>query len=769
MEKRREGDEWSDEWLRALRRYLAGRSERPEIEDVVSYWRQTPGASWQQLRWGLGALGRGGHQGPPASVADFLAEYARAVGAKRLLDPFVTSPLLLAGVVEDLPGAEAVALGPQESLNQLGRELKPTLDWRTGHPPDLLDALEVEFDFIVGSPPLGLRHDGQYPVREGVGEYAFSLLADLASRVTPGGRIVLLLADGFLSRREAIRARELLAESGLFMEAAVSVEHGIPDSEIATHLFVFTRRAPDDKLFVARLGPGIEVSAIVRNLIDRKAGAALELGWLYDRDKYRGWAAASAERDLIEALGFSQHPVMSLADLTTDITRHKGGGEVTANAVYLPQWPGGQASTTPPRKEKRNVFQLTIDPCLALADYVAGWLNEPLGRTARRAYATGATVQRIALPDVGALLLLVPPIDEQAKLIRSDQELRLIGREIAQRRSELWLGRVSVEEASRLVGRIEAIGENEETTAFPSLDDWIEGLPFPLAAIAYDFHAVNDTQVKVDRLQHLFEAFAIFGVTVLFSAVKRDAQLYEELAGKLRRAGKRHAVLDRADYNTWVDLGRSLCKPVRLLLTDESGPEDLVALFGSIDRQFIERLVAQDFWESVDAARTLRNARSHGGAEGEKERRAKLERLEGALLGLRQATVGLFDDVEVVRPGRSEEGDDGIFIFDRAERVAGSRRTFREREVHATSSMKSKGLHLVSASGLVHAPLQLLPFITLHAPPESDESAAFFYNRRADETEGIGYRYVSYHYEAQPESFIADPVIDAILDDLKPI
>lgn len=548
--ERRETD--SGEWIRTLKEYLFSRQRGgpPQFADVVAYWNEnSSGTDWRQLRAALAVALPGAPIGPPPIVGDFLAKYARAVGAKRILDPFASSPFLVAGVLEDLPGGEGQALVPSEQSATLGLELVSSIEWAVGHPPHLLGELRQEFDFIVSSPPLGMRGDERYPVATGLGEYAYSLLVDLAPLVTPGGKMALLLPDGFLFR-EGVKVRESLADFGLFLEAAVSVEHGLHDREIKTHLFVFTRREPDSRLFIARLGEGIDVGAIVRNLIEREAGAALELGWLYEFERYRGWAAASAERELLEAFGYSKHPIRTLGEITSQIGRRKAGSAAPSNAVYLPEWPGGQATTTPPKDQRRNVFRLVIDPDLALADYVAGWFNEPLGQTARRAYSAGATVERISLPDVAQLYLLLPPLEDQAKIIRSDQELRLIRREISQRRSDLWQGRVSLEETGHLVQEIAAIRGADETRVVASLEQWIEQLPFPLASIAYDFHAVNDTQVQVDRLQHLFEAFAIFGATILFSAVRRDEALYQGIADKLRRAASRRAILDRADYST---------------------------------------------------------------------------------------------------------------------------------------------------------------------------------------------------------------------------
>lgn len=758
-----------DAALRTLRNWLAHHpgADVGELGDALAKLGRSP--SWRELGTALELLGRRSPGGAPPFVADFVAHLAAVRGASTILDPFATSPTMIAALAERLPNAKAVALTPNESVERLGRTVAPRVEWRRTMASQRLDELEERFDFIAGTPPVGRRND-QFPVRRGLGDYANSLMVDAAEQLVPSGALAFLVADGFFFRADARRTQAALAKLGLRVEAAISIEGGLrPQSEIPTSLLLVTHGDPLHEVFVGRLDSVIEPGLLIENMTERKHGEFLQLGVLYPVDRYRGWRALLSERELLVGLGNVRGPIAELDEIARRYVRLPAAeDDESANSIYMPEFPRAAVLVEPPDKP-RGYTRIDLDPERANARWVAAWFNEPLGRTARLALATGGTIERIRPQDMGRLFVGLPPVEEQAAAISVAQELQLIAGEVADTRAGLWTGQLSVTSAQSFLHRVRGAFSDDQghVSTAPTVERWIEHLPFPLAGVGRMYLAVKPTRDKVDHLQHFFEAYAIFTATILVSAVRRDAQTYEETIAKLRSGTESgRSVLDRADFHTWINLGRTVAKRIRGRLNADKSGEIRATLFGSVPASFVDTLVAGEYWNAFDAARLVRNERGHGGIETERWLAGKLARLDASLNDLRLLAPHAFATVDLVRPGSAEQGDDDLFTFDRAERLMGSNMMFAERELQSTASMRGRGLYLVPTDQVAENPLLLLPLIQLRKVPETEERAVYYYNRRLTEDEGSGFRFVSYHFEGRPEEQFIDPDLASLIEDL---
>ncbi|MGC1853297.1 MAG: hypothetical protein WA687_12745 [Solirubrobacterales bacterium] len=758
-----------DAW-RSLRNWVVHNpvADVGQLHHALAALGRTP--SWRELAAALELFGKRAPSGAPPFLAGFVSQLAAARGAERLLDPFATSPTMIAALAECIPAAQAVALTPNEWVEQSGRSVAPGVEWQVGVPSETLLSLDGQFDFVAATPPLGVRN-GRFPIRPGLGEYANSLMVDLGERVAFGGALAVLVADGFFFRTDAQRTRAALADLGLRVEAAISVEGGLrPQSEIPTSLLLITHGDPLDTLFVGRLDSAIDPGVLIENLSHRRPGEFMQLGLLYPTERYRGWHAVLNERELLVGLSELRTPIVELNEIAVAFVRLPADDVEASNSIYVPEFPRSQVRIEPPDKP-RGYTRIDLDPERANARWVATWLNEPLGRTARLALASGATIERVRSQDLRRLLVALPSVEDQAKATSIGQELQLIAGEIANTRTGLYTGKLEVRQAHSFLDRVRGafIDEPDAASTAPTVETWIERLPFPLASVGRMYLAVQPTREKFDHLEHFFEAYTIFMATVMFSAVQRDAQIYQETVAKIRSGGEPgRSILDRADFHTWINLGRTVAKRIRERLNADKSDEIRATLFGSLQADFVDATVAGDYWSALDAARLIRNERGHGGVEGERWLRGKLARLEASMNDLRLLAPHAFVAVDLLRPGSAEQGDDDIFTFDRAQRLMGSNMMFAEREVHSTASMRGRGLYLVPASGVAENPLQLLPLIQLREVPDTEERAVYYYNRRLRPDEGDGFRFVSYHFEGRPEEQVVDPDLATLIADLTP-
>ena len=128
----------------------------------------------------------------------------------------------------------------------------------------------------------------------------------------------------------------------------------------------------------------------------------------------------------------------------------------------------------------KSYFQLLVDPAVVLPEYLAGWLNSPIGYALRQLAMTDATIPRIKRDLLAESRLYLPSIEEQMVAIKAVREIRSMRSELAELESRIWDRPREASDVSEAVGRV-----NHEDR----FSDWTETLPFPLAAILRTYHA----------------------------------------------------------------------------------------------------------------------------------------------------------------------------------------------------------------------------------------------------------------------------------------
>jgi hypothetical protein len=145
-----------------------------------------------------------------------------------------------------------------------------------------------------------------------------------------------------------------------------------------------------------------------------------------------------------------------------------------------------------------------------------------------------------------------------------------------------------------------------------------------------------------------------------------------------------------------------------------------------------------------DEAVTYRNNWiGHGPVASEAEWQRRLSAAESTLSRIRGVVGDTFVGWEMLRAGQG--GNRAGVISTSVERLTGSQRAFRKGRVELREWPEEGGLYMLEAGSSL--PLRLAPLFTLKHSPASAEDSCYFYDR----LERDGVRWVSYHFEDQPD------------------
>jgi hypothetical protein len=711
----------------------------------------------------LGREAGGGGLCPPM-VSDFIVSLLNGMEASAVLDPWVGFGTLLRPVVDALRPQGFVGIYPSADVLEGAQIVLPPAEAGRYEVQDLTrDAVHgaEEFDAIVSIPPFGApRRKVTVAEREIYDHAGNALVLQAAVRLKPSGVGAFVVTPSFLFGRRPKSVISQLGHFGLYVDACFLFAEGTfrPLASIETYLVVIRRGEEPSKMFVAEASPSGEARDLVlANYRERRVAEEPELGGLVVRSEFKGLRQMISARTLTRQTARLRLPPRRLGDLCTSIIRCPAGrAEIpeVENSFFLPLVRPGQcrfdASTLP--SNPREWAHVHVDPQLSEARVVAGFLDSPLGRLSIQTQVGSTFVPRLPFSSLEDVHVWLPDLDGQRSVIEVDQRLRSLGEEVEALRTQLWQ---RLDKADQVEANVERV--NREDT-FPH---WLDTLPFPLASILWTYHTQKEDPLKAyNQLDHFFEALAEFLAVLLLSAVRQDESVFEEVwpsvSSGLSDIGM---TLERTSMGTWVAVFENLAKVVRSDLDDADAREHWRRLFACDDHELLGAIISKKMVTVLKQANAWRNGwRGHGGIVGDDEARRRATEYVSLLLDVRGLLENRWENYPLVlaRSGRYSNGLHSYSVH----RVAGTRTPFDVSEIVLKQPMEDGQLHMVAPRLGVACPL--LPFVRLGASPADAQSACYFYNR----VQLGGVRYVSYHFETQPELIEPFPGARALLEEL---
>jgi hypothetical protein len=718
--------------------------------------------TWELVNSAALARGGGGEFSLPEHVLRLFHSLTAGLGAQRLLDPFTRVPALVGSLVDGGPADHGVAVvGPEwQTLVEL---MPSAVTWVVGDLPGALEGAVApqSVDLVVSAPPLGApieRFLNRAPGSEtdewstGRGQEVWHWLARrTAPALAKGGRMAFLVNEGMLFRgRAGASALDDLAACGLHLQAAVSVPQGFGRMTGLQAALVIFGTESTETIFTALAPPDQDPAQVISNLLAHQPGRVPELGHLVQREDYKGWAALQSQLDLERELRVPAGMRVTLGDIAVGITRLalQQDDDVTAHpgtVLYIHEVTG-KASLDPPEvtgKGPVRCYEVAVDLERAMPAYLVWWINTPLGKLSRASQNDGRHIPRLSREGVARLPFPLPSLDEQraavalqARSAELSAELQSIDRELAARPVA----------ARDLNDRLDGLWSDPTSI-------WASRLPFPLASILDRYTAIAEIDVSArrKRLRHFFQAFAVFGVSLLLPAYQRgddDWASHLQAITSGTRDGSNPFV--SPTFGSWVEIGSALAKALRRersRLGKEMGDGHAAheVLFGIPDVDFADELAATSLWNALRRAKDLRNDSSHDRVLTKQEEIEHLSALQDVLEEVRDATPRCFFRTAFVVPGESRF-DGGINTYSRAKHLAGPSQNFREGAVESLKQLESGSLYVISRSTpVVRDALRVAPFVQLLPAPAHEANTVYFANGM---TADGRFDMVSYHTES---------------------
>lgn len=570
------------------------------------------------------------------------------------------------------------------------------------------------------------------------------MIADLQTRFTTVQRrrqilrsAVHELESGLRTGKPGVRNRTVPIRTLLRRESPVS-RRTSHNHQLEWRVTTFRDTVIDPKFIDARYGADSGVSIV---------GAAREV---YDLDP--GQALQDDATDLIKKLGSNGWPAMRLSGLIESSPRTVEPGEserVEGDLLFVPTSRSGRVSFgVPDSSSSGRLLAVEVDRHRIMPVFLTAWLNSEQG-TLSRLRAVGASSSgsrfkalrsepKALLRWADELIVPVPPMSVQNRLINADARLASFHDELNIQRERLW---TAPEEAEAAVGRFAKLFDD-------SIGGWLPELPFPIASALWTAETARTPAHKLEAYFHAWEALVAFHATALLSACRSDPGNSLEVESSIRKTLDEYGIgINRASFGTWNIIIEQTSKALRRALNGDDVDEiaRVRSTFSGLGAPIIARLIATETTAKFKAVGEKRNRwRGHNGHVADERRQEQADELMRDLRDLRRIVGDAWAQLPLVRAGSSKRSRIGYSQVVEVAMGAGS--PFRTEEIQVADAMHDGELYLVRDGS--SSPLRLVNFVQLRGAPSAAHYTSYFYNR----TEGSSVHLVTYQYGPESEA-----------------
>ncbi|MGG3480021.1 N-6 DNA methylase [Peribacillus frigoritolerans] len=717
---------------------------------------------YEDLREFSKYFGRTGEIVFPEIITKFIIEILQDNQGSSIMDPSAGLGSLLTLIVKDLSYEKVfgiVQTAEQIEIASLMDKSKE-ISWEHLMFNDFINTTREPINTVVSCPPfIGMKKEIEVKTADRTIKYKDTLaniliLKSLLLLSQDGKGIFIVPQSFFLDQNKKFRT--LINGLGFYIQFAITLPSNTFNNTSITTNLILINREKSDNLFIAELNELDDISSIVDNWKRNKQGRIITLGTYVKVNEYKSFRVISKELELNRLAEKMNIPSYPLKEIAYEINRGQRGQEdgftERPNSVYLPLIGNSKAlckiadfkMTNP-----QNYIQLVLDSKKALAEFVAHFFNTEFGLTLRESLSNGMTIPKINKSSLESAMLYLPDIDTQHESVKLQSNITDLRSQLNKLEHQLWKHPLKYKQIEK---------EIQQLNRDDGLQEWIEGLPFPLGSILWRYVAESDIRIKKEILLHFYEAFIQFHVMIILSGLMSDEQCFKENKSSWFTS-EDIEYLKRATFGAWIEVGSRIAKVVRRELSNDDPykKERVQRMFCQGRVEYIEAITNKRIFGILIQAKDIRNQDAHGGIESLKDATNKLTLLESELSKLRGILGSCYEDTYLVRHKSLDYIEEQIFKQN-VELLIGSRSPFIKFEIAIKKPLKKDKLYLYN-QGYTEA-LQLIPLVKFMSAPDYEENACYFYNK----IEKNRIHWKSYHFDKEAEKIESDNSLIDILN-----
>ena len=648
---------------------------------------------------------------------EFLRDLIRFLNPKNVLDPYISefTPLLkLEG--DSFFGCHKIIR--QELLEELVSNGVSICEL-----DNLISSLE-EFDLIVSFPPL------QNP-RKTAKDISLEKYQKLLSN---NGKMILLYTVNFYHEHY----QDYLGEINYFPESIIELNRSSVTG-VGLVLAIFGKES-STSVHLSKLGDNTEYNKdVLENVKTHRASKNVFKGTIVKPENLKLINNIILKNDIQKKFSRIKLNESSIGDLSLSIKKVNPKEDYSniSNAILFPLIGTRDVddNINDVNKITSNIAVIELDSKKVLSSYVKDFLNTSLGVAIRKSIQKGATIPYISLKDIADLMIKVPSLNTQIEMNRIQLSIQRIKLEMDNIQREMWT-KLKASNLPKYRRRVKFFDSDDNT--------WIDGLPFPISSILWNYYSTKENSKKVEHLFHFFEATSEFLTIFILSFYHKNKFFSDTYSQEwLDVKNTDRYWYKKSSFGKWNMLLSKLLKIARTLRSSDKEEDKnlIVEVFKNPFEEFYS-VIDKSIIRILNEACDLRNKhKGHGGITSDKQVSELKMKLELLLNKIKPILQDVFTNTVLVSAINGKKTK-GVYLNTVLE-LSGTRVPFSESVLELEDLLDTDEIYIVHVGR--SSVTDLLPLIRLNF----ENHATYFYT--SIETSGV--RWVSYHYEKEPELY----------------
>jgi len=297
----------------------------------------------------------------------------------------------------------------------------------SGDPFITLDNVRGEYDLIVGDLPLGLQKIEWNDDLKGISikeRKNWLILFKSLFLLSDKGFGIFVVEPAFIGTSAGDKLTNELNKCGFYINAIFNAPEKIfhPKTSIKP-LIVIISKDKNEKLFVAELDEDSDIDRIISNFKD-KSTKNLEEGLFLDREEFRGFDNYKISKNLDKlSEQYKEFKKYIIKDISLEINL----GETLThkeNSIYIPKVGNSPVifNLKDAKLKEQNYIQIVLNKKIVISEYLSLFFNTPIGKLSLQFLFGDSIIPHINKRDIETLMVPVPDISLQEKIILVNQK-----------------------------------------------------------------------------------------------------------------------------------------------------------------------------------------------------------------------------------------------------------------------------------------------------------------------------------------------------------
>lgn len=356
-----------------------------------------------------------------------------------------------------------------------------------------------KYDIIFADLPINIKPSNSFIFNNKIKvDREINHLAKCLLKLNDEGSLFFLSSESIMWGIKQRKILDVIEHKGFYLNSIINCRD-IWSSLTSLELFLCCfQKKKNEELFIGTLNEK-NFELIFKNFINSQSSDINDGMWV-KRDSFHSFNKLIFDEQIKNKGDYSGYPKTKIFDISKNISTVKSGSKfeisTDKNVIYIPKI--GKSNVITDLEETKlkhhNLFEVELNKEKILKEYAMYFFNTDKGRLYRQACLTGNVIKYISLKDLKELVIFLPELLVQKKLVKASQNLKNLIEQLDQLKTNLAYNPKQINKISKEIKSFSSTlsSVSEEDTILDMINEGENKTVEFKKTFAFNFHTNNN-------------------------------------------------------------------------------------------------------------------------------------------------------------------------------------------------------------------------------------------------------------------------------------